>query len=471
MTLLGSAVAQNDLAGALTTRTVTGTDIAHYTNGTVPVDLSAVKVAAYVPNGAGGYSVISGSGTSAGTFTIPNVPTGYYLLQVGTSFLVTNSTVVDEDFAYGYRSNGVPANSRTELTFDLANLESWQSNDVFEMVCPNNGAYTEFYETVGATAFTGTFPYAPFITEDLSNASQGDRYAILQLSTQDLKGYPFVGLSRSFFPPKFTQAQGSNTPVNGQLTTVPQAHEFEANINGADLTAQVLAANPKATLVGTDVYLDPYPGSLAKWAGTSTPDLVAYSLSWFSVVPNITTNTDFGKVFYGNPFPPTWPLIAGYAWFGQTGYVAPGATNGTFLLNFVDGSSTTLPTSASPMKPMVGGVTTPTIGGQNFFTDQTGVGLTPSLKWAAPGIGKATFYVVTIYQLSNDGGNTAQTALATIRTQGTSLTIPPGLMSAGNGYVFTVTAWYIPSLNFVKTPFMSGPVNAFTDVISGLMQP
>jgi hypothetical protein len=472
LTLPCLVAAQVDVNRDLAARTVTGTDIGHYSNGTVPVDLSAVKVVAYVPTGAGGYNVIPGTGTSAGTFSIPNVPSGYYLLQVGTSFLVTNNTVVDEDFAYGYRSNGVPANPSTELTFDLANLESWQDTDVFEMVCPNNGAYGElFYETEGATSFTGTFPYAQFAPENLSNASQGDRYAFLQLDTQNLGGFAFAGLSRSFFPPKFTQAEGSDTPVNGTLTTIPQIHEFEANVNGADLTSQVLAANPNVTLLNTSIFLDAYPGSLAKWATTSTPDLAGYNVGWFSYGPNITTNTDFGKVLYGNPFPATWPLIVIYNWIGSIGYVAPGATNGTFLTTLADGFTTELPTSTSPIKPIVGGATGPTIEGQNFFVDQTGVGLTPTLKWAPPSIGKATFYVVGVYELSNEAGETAETAQYSVRTQSTVLTIPQGVMSAGHGYVFTITAWYVPGLNFAKTPFMTGPVNAFTDVISGLMQP
>src|ERR1019366_5696963 len=61
------------------TRTVTGTRIGHYTNGAVPVDLSAMTIAAYIPSGSG-YTVITGTGTSSGTFTIANVPTGFYLL-------------------------------------------------------------------------------------------------------------------------------------------------------------------------------------------------------------------------------------------------------------------------------------------------------------------------------------------------------------------------------------------------------
>lgn len=78
---------------------------------------------------------------------------------------------------------------------------------------------------------------------------------------------------------------------------------------------------------------------------------------------------------------------------------------------------------------------------------------------------------MVIYQLSNVDGNTSPATIGTLWTQGTELTIPDGLLTAGPGYAFVVQAYYIPGLNFSKTPFMSGPVNAFTDVISGMMQP
>lgn len=467
--LLRAQVTQSTETAA--TRTVTGTKIWHYKNGPLPVDLSAVTVAAYVPNGSGGYNVISGSGTKKGTFSIPNVPTGSYLLDLGGSFLVTSNTTVDEDVNSDFRSNGVPANPSTQVTFDLANLEAWQSTDVFEMVCPNNRVYNEFDGTVGATAFTGTFPYAQPLAEDLSDASKGDRYIFLQLSTQDLGGFPFTAATRAYFPPKFTQAQGSDTQFNATLTTLSQDHVFEANINGADLTAQALAANPNATLVSTGIFLDAYPGSLAKGLGTSTPDLVGYNLSFFAPGPSITANADLGKVSYGNAFPATWPLFASYSWLAQTNYVAPGATSSWTFLTFESGNDTALPTATRPIKPLVGVVSNPALNGQNFFSDQTGVGVTPTLRWSPPIVGKATFYEVDIWQLSNQGGITNVTAMYTVRTQGTSLTIPQGLMSVGQGYVFVIRSWYIPGLNFAKTPFMSGPVSAFTDVISGLMQP
>lgn len=467
-----SSVAQvREDSAPVPTRTVTGTQITHYKNGPSPVDLSKVIVAAYVPNSSGGYQVITGSGTSSGTFTISNVPTGFYLLRLGSTFLVTSTSTVDADVKWDFRSNGVPADSSTNVTFDLANLDAWQSTDVFEMVCANNAAFTQFDGSSGETALVGTFPYDPFSPIDLSDASQGDQYEMIQLSTQTVDGLPFTGAARVFVPAKFTQAQGSDTKFKGTLATLAQINDFEANINGADLTTQALAANPGATLVGTNIVLDAYPGSLAHGERTATPDLVGYNLSYYTSSPNITTNADFGTVTYGNPFPDTWPLFDIYFWSAITYYTAPGATNSYPLFTFVEGYNTALPTSTSPMKPLVGVVSNPTINGQNFFSEQTGVGLTPTLQWSPPSVGQATFYEVDIIQLSNSGGNTSQTAFSSVRTPRTALTIPRGMLRAGQGYAFVIRSWYIPGLNFAKTPFMSGPVSAFTDVISGLMQP
>ena len=432
----------------------------------MPVDLSVVQVAAYAPNGSGGHNVISGSGTSDGTFTIPDVPTGFYLLQLGRTCLATSNTMVNADSNSGYRSTGVPADENTTVTFDLTNLHPWQSTDFFEMVCPNNHSGNLFNGTVGETTFTGTFPYLG----NLSDGSQGDQYYILQLITQDLGGYPFTGLGRGILPPKFTPRQGSDTQFIGRLKTIPQTQQFEANINGADLAAQALAANPNAILAETLILLDVYPGSLAKGETTVGPDLVIYD-SW----PGqsfITTNGDLGPVSCGNPFPPSgWPLWVGYEWLAAVTYFAPGASNSTVIYTFTNGNNTELPTATRPIKPLVGVVTQPTINGKNFFADQPGIGVTPTLKWSPPSVGTATFYAVRIYQLDNDSGNTVQTIIANLRTPGRSLTIPEGLLTPGSAYVFRIRPWYVPGLNFAKTPFMLGPTYAYTDVISGMMQP
>ena len=447
---------------APSSRIISGTEIVHYKTGPVPVDLSGETIAALVPNGGGGYNVFAGTGKSNGTFAIPNVPSGFYLLQIGTTYVWTSDSVVDADSIADYRSDIVQADPSTTVTFDLTNLHKWQQTDFFEMVCPNNAAFNFFFGTVGETTFTGTFPYFGA----LSMGSEGDQYHIAQLITQNLGGYPFTGLGRYIAPPEFTQAQGSNTPIDGMLKTIAKNHEFEANINGADLAAQALAANPGAVLFDTIITLDVYPGSFAHGLTTSTPDLVILSSP-----PFLMTNGDLGQVLYGNPYPKDWPQFASYSWGALTSYLAPGATNSTSLLTAVFGSTPNLPTSTSPITPLVGVVKSPSVNRKNFFTNHTAVGITPTLRWSPPSVGSANNYIVGILQLTNNGGNTVITSVASIYTQSRSLRIPPGLLSAGQAYVFEIASYHIPGVNFAKTPFMNGAISATAYVASGVMQP
>jgi len=444
------------------TRTVSGTRIIHFKNGLVKVDLSTTTIAALVPNGSGGYNLLPGTGTSSGTFSIPNVPTGFYLLQIGGSYVWTSQTVVDVDSIADYRSDTVQADQNTQLTFDLTNLHSWQQTDLFEMACPNNAMFEFFPGTVGETSFTGNFPYVGA----LSVRSEGDQYYVAQLITQKVGGFVFDGLGRHLTPARFNQAQGSDTPINGRLKTIAQNQTFEANINGADLDAQALAAHPGATLNSGFIGLSVYPGSFAKGQTTSTADLVL-----FSAPPFITTNGDLGRVRYGNPYSSKWPRYIGLNWLAQTNYLAPGATNSAPLITFVAVSTLKLPTATSPIKPLAGVVSKPSINRKNFFKDRSGVGTTPTLRWSPPSVGKANNYLVQISQLSNNGGNTVISFVAQFFTQSRSLVVPAGLLNSGSAYIFLIQSDYIPGVSFAKTPLMNGSTSGLAQVASGVIQP
>jgi hypothetical protein len=449
-------------------RTVSGHRIGHYKDGLVPVDLSISVVAAFVPNGGGGYDEIVGTGTSMGTFSIPDVPSGFYLLRLGEQYLWTKNTMVNADFYASKRSTALPPVNYTTLTFNLANLNAWQDTDFFELAGPSTGAFDEYPGVAGETTFTGVFQYSDY----LNNSALGDKTYFLQLITQPVGGYAFTAAGRYFAPSNFVQVDGANTTVSGTLKAVNQNQTFRANINGADLAAQTLAANPGAVLLDTTLALDVYPGSLAKGVTTSTPDLVGYSL--YTGANPITINADLGDVLYGDPFPPDWPLFATYQYSALTDYLAPGATNATAIVTDVAGFTTALPSQTSPIQPLVGTVTSPSVGGRDFFANQRGIGVTPTLSWAPPSVGTANAYAVFVYQLSNNAGNTEYVQIARLQTQSTSITIPPGLLSplsTGAAYVFRVRTLYHPGVDVASKPYVSGPVNALADVISGVMQP
>jgi len=450
--------------GPLYTRTISGHRIGHYTDGPVPVDLSVRTVAAYFPY-KGTYNEIVGTGTSSGTFTIAGVPAGYFLLRLGMQYLWTSHSMVNADYYSSYRSDAATPVNNTTITFNLANLNAWQSTDFFEMVDPNSTGFTLFPGVVGATTFTGTFPY----TNALSDSTQGDKTYFIQLVTQTVGGYDFASAGRFFAPHTFVQVDGADTTVSGTLKTVVQNQTFRVNINGADLAAQTVAANPAAVLYDTTLFLDVYPGSLANGQTTSTPDLIGYS--FYTGFNPITVNADLGDLSFGNPFPATWPLFTGYQYFANTNYFAPGATNPVAISTTASGYTTTMPSSTNPIRPLVGVPTSPLVGMRNFFSNLSGIGLTPILRWAAPSVGRANAYAVVVYQLSNNAGNSEYFQIARLQTQGTSLRLPPGLLSSGQAYIFLIRTLYRPGVVVASKPYVFGPTNATADVISGVMQP
>jgi len=457
--------AQLDNSGVVRTRTVSGTRIIHYKDGPVPIDLSTRTIAALVPNTMGGYWTLPGTGTSAGTFSIPNVPYGYYFLQLGGRYLWTRNSVINGDSYESFRSTGVGADPATTLTFNLSNLSPWLPNDVIELVDPSAPAFQLFTGSAGEPVFTGTFPY----TSNLSDSTLGDKTYLLQESTQYAGGYRMLVASRYFSPSNFTQVDATDTQLTGRFRTIAPTQSFRANVNGADLAAATLAANPGATFGVTFFGLDIFPGSLAHgWSGAA-PDLVSYDLN--ADAPPFTVNADLGDVMFGNPFPAAFTLFAVYQYSAQTSYLAPGASSSAAITTSVVGTTIALPTASAPLALMVGTVQQPAVGGADFFANQTGIGFMPTLTWKPPQMGTAHAYSVSVYQLTNNAGSTQATVIARLQTQGTSITIPPNLLIAGQSYVFQITALYRPGVNLAADPYMSGPVAATADVISGLMQP
>jgi hypothetical protein len=462
--LLSLCLVSTMWAQVVPTRTVSGTRIGHYKDGAVPVDLSTRTIAAFVPGVAGGYNVVTGTGTTAGTFSIANVPYGYYLLRLGSRYLWTKNTVVNADYDSGVRSTEALAGANTTLTFDLRHLNPWQSNDLLEFINTSTGAFGLLTGTEGETTFTGTYPY----TNYLSDASQGDMTYLLQLATQEVGGYPFDSVAR-FFQIPLTQLDGVDTTITEWMLPVSQSRAFRANIAGADLAAQALAANPGANLTFTVVALDPYPGSLAKGAIVSTPDLVGYDLN--SDVTPLTVNADLGDVMYGNPFPRSFDLFVIYSYQAQTNYLLPGTTQSGAITTYAYGYTPAMPTATKPIAPMIGTVSNPSVNGGDFFADHSGVGFSPTLTWAPPQVGKANLYIVRIYDLISDAGATVPSLIANLQTQGTSIRIPANVMLAGQTYVFQITPEYRPGVNVAANPYRFGSTRAFADVLSGMMQP
>ncbi|MGO9086523.1 MAG: fibronectin type III domain-containing protein [Candidatus Sulfotelmatobacter sp.] len=114
--------------------------------------------------------------------------------------------------------------------------------------------------------------------------------------------------------------------------------------------------------------------------------------------------------------------------------------------------------------PVVTAVQNPTIASGSFFTAATLSTTTPSLNWSAPATGSPYGYRVSAFVQQTANGIATYLPAGVFYTSQTSVTLPP--LSAGNSYVFSITALADGSANVQTAPFRSSLPTGFASVVS-----
>ena len=95
-------------------------------------------------------SPIRGYGTDAGTFAIPNVPNGSYLLQTGALYAWASQSAIDMGYFQLGRPGLTPLIENladggvqpTTITFNATNLQPWDSNNGWlELLAPDDNSW------------------------------------------------------------------------------------------------------------------------------------------------------------------------------------------------------------------------------------------------------------------------------------------------------------------------------------------
>jgi hypothetical protein len=121
--------------------------------------------------------------------------------------------------------------------------------------------------------------------------------------------------------------------------------------------------------------------------------------------------------------------------------------------------------------PMIAPVRNPKIGGLDLMTPHTGVGLTPTITWDAPEMGRPTCYLVRVREVMTYGIDTDLREVATFRTTEASLVLPPTLLSSGASYILGIQAQAFPDYEGTSTPFQNGLPAAFAAIASAQFTP
>jgi hypothetical protein len=442
---------------------VTGTMIYRYYSESapvdVPVDLQGVQVEAFVWN-AGSWTTYPGVGKSDGSFTVPAVPAGLFMLDVGGAYVYTTAHTLDLGGENAGRYGAVMSTGGASIAGAIQNLDPWQANDTVEWFDANaGGAAYGFDMSAPANGDTSIQSQPCSWNGALIDATKGDVLYATQLSAS---GSSVVTrkVSRYTSFASVEQTDGVATMVSGAFTPVTDDQMINVNFAVSAFAQLGTQVNPIASNEGAFYSLSTAPGM-------SQAGLVGYYTDLLLVYP--TADVNLANVAYANPFSATWgtEVYAGGTFGVQ--YTAPGATAPAAVYGYVYVTLPSAQAATTTLKPVVTPVVSPLVNGKSAFGPLNGISLTPTLSWSPPAVGAPSGYRILVSLIANSGGTSTSQYLASIFTVETSVPLPPNMLQKGSTYVFTITALSSPIA--ATKPFHGSPTYAGADVLSSLATP
>ncbi len=461
------------------TRTVRGTNVDtrlyHGVATSVPVDMSSAEVAVLVPDAAGGFTTLPGTGDADGNFAIENVPQGSYYLRWDSDYLVGSGDTWDFGGTYLARAGERGAATGTGFSFDLANLEPWADGDVLEISSLATNTYWFNFErrvsvAAGATALSGfSVPSEQASTFPIRLA--GDDLSVLQLSSrQSPSGVAYTSVTRFFTAAAVTEQASGLTPVTGAFATLA-TRPFAVDIRGSELAATIGAdGGGQATLLGPGLYgRNEFLAVRAQPEGTVYGRSTGGAPSFLFLPINAGSDIRAADLELATPIPPAVPAV-NYLDLRSESFsdiLLPGTTE-PLTLPIVVGTEDLLDRHAGPMRPTLGPVLHATIAGRDLFQPLTSVGLSPTLRWDAPALGHAATYSLFVARLVASGTRTVIDRRSLIRTSQTTVQLPPGVLEQGRSYVIQLEASDLPD---PTAPFRIAFPFSHAGVISAVFTP
>jgi hypothetical protein len=187
-------------------------------------------------------------------------------------------------------------------------------------------------------------------------------------------------------------------------------------------------------------------------SGSDTP---AFPVSWG--VPFAGWHT-LGNVYYGYDAAPK-----------RDDAMQPASLYVGYYAQYADAK----PVVGAPIHAELSPVRAATVNGADLAAPQKGFGVTPTLAWQAPATGTATHYEVRIYHLGLDAAKqkTVREYKAGFLIHGTSLTLPAGVLTAGEPYVIVVASVRDDVSDLAAQLWVSPGVQTRADFASAVLIP
>ena len=458
----------------------------------VPFDLSKASLfpRALIPQPDGSFQTLQGTGNADGTFSIPNVPGGYYWLQPIPATYWTSSSTFDVGMDTNISLSSAPSNgATTTLNFTFNGLDPLQAEDEVAFFWDSSPLFS-LVATAASPAGATSFTASASVNSNI-DFSQSAPAFMLQYEPATFNGLNALTLGPAVTLPNLALSNGVTNTIVGALNHA-QSASFDLNIKGsawmplfsnvgpssaspqsADLELEVQPFMPGGKVFSTifgftmplfgDLQTGSTPAALSPVCiGLRSGPTVPSSLAAPPSQPPITTDQDFGNVQYGDPFPSTWPRVLTFCQTASVPVPIPGSTT-PILFQLVDTQSSSLPTS--PISPLIGPVQNPTINGMSLFVPGSVSATRVTLKWAAPsGMTPAGYKITAFTAGAFPNGVMSYLPNSVFYTAKTSALLPP--LQAGKTYVFLITAILDGAANFETQPNRSALPTASMSIVS-----
>ncbi len=398
-----------------------------------------------------------GTGLPDGSFVIPGVPQGPYLVGGELGTLVTSERVTDLGADYRGRPDIVQTQGTSnEITATMTGLDTWAFEDQVGWLSPNSVGAAFAPVGPGPSAGDTSLQGASFYYfGGLVAGSEGDvLYAIQTIDTITQVQQTTIARFASFTG--LEQAPGTALDDSGAFTPTVADQSLSIDFRGTQFAALMPQVNPMAHgIARAGISTMPYAASAATLGGVQ--DLFDFASS---------SDVNLGQVHYADPFPPGFGQVLYASTDVEVPFPAPGggapamATASVGIVVPIDKAG------LASIEPLLSPVQAPQIDGQDAFGTLTGLSASPTLSWKPPSLGKPAGYEVLIHVITSVGPDALVGNGATFTTTGTSLTLPPGTLAAGRTYVFQIRA-LATAIDLAKQPFRASASGATADVITG----
>ena len=320
---------------------------------------SSLPPSALVLQPDGSFQTVQGTGNSDGTFSIPNIPGGYYWLRPGAAAYWTSSSTFDFGFDGNTQApSSVTTNTTTTgIHFNLSGLDPLQAEDEMVFLWDLWPPFSlPFFS--GSPAGATTLTVGALITSNIDFSQSGTAF-LLQYEPETFGTMSALKLGPEVTLQGLALVNGVSNTVNGPLVQSPQT-SFDLNVKGSAWAPLFSNAGPSPpTVEGADLEVTAEAfmtgGNLLSFAGLNIPllvDLQRSSPPSFELLtlptapvcarsgpiapgdftflpgePPVTTDQDFGTVQYGDPFPTTWPRVFTFCQTASVPIPLPGSTN------------------------------------------------------------------------------------------------------------------------------------------------